>query len=504
MKGEKKELPNILVIMSDEFSACFSGTYGHPFIETPAMDRLAREGLTFSSAYCNSPLCVPSRTCFMTGRHVHNNGGWDNAVPIGDDVVTWPHLLRERGYETALCGKMHMVGRDHLHGFDRQISRDIHADIAHPIYYWRDGLPKAAKPWIGVIETGTGIPGHEGGSKDSPEDLAERRSIATGPGRTLEIDIDDMTANAAVDFILDSGRKQKPFALCVGFIAPHFPFVVPESYFNRYWPKHADLPFMPPGHLDSLPPAGKRLRDAFGYSGYTQEQIKKARCAYYGLVSYLDEKIGRILDALETAGLAGDTLVINTSDHGEMLGEHGLWRKMSFYDQAARIPLQVRFPGLVAENKVVSQCVSLVDVTATILDAAGVDSIRQGSLGIDGDSFYDCCRAEPGASWEDWKDEAFAEHNAHGTVYPQAMLRRGCWKLCLTASDPLEYELYNLETDPGEFENLADEARFEPIRKEMTERILSQWDHHKIRQRVIASQESRRVIRSIDPDAGLF
>lgn len=474
IRGSKKR-PNFLIIMSDEHGGMFSSAYQHPLVETPNMERLAEEGVTFDAAYCNAPLSVPSRICFMTGQHNWHCKGWDNATPMRSDAMTWPYLLRAQGYDVVLSGKMHLVGRDNLHGFRRQLAKDIHAHLRHPIYLWKDGIPRATRPWPGVYEA--------------------------GPGRTVEIEADDQAEEAAVAYLKEAARKEQPFALCVGPIAPHFPFVVPEPYFSRYYPEKVDLPNNPPGHLENLPPAAQRLRTAFGFWSYTEEQVRRARAAYYGLISYVDDKIGSLLDTLDAVGLAENTVVVYTSDHGDMLGEHGLWRKMSFYEQSERIPMLVRWPGAVLAGRRIGQCVSLIDLSATILDIGGVSIEEQKEKWeIDGDTMLALMQGQD----EGWKDEAFAEHNAHGTDRARAMVRRGAWKLCYTHGDPPEFQLYDLASDPGEFDNLAGRPEHSETQERLFNRINQLWDAERVTQEVLASQQERYLIRNLAPEERLF
>jgi choline-sulfatase len=348
------------------------------------------------------------------------------------------------------------------------------------------------------------VPGHEGRETEAGA-LGDRKTVPTGAGTTLEIEVDDEAEQAAIDYLKQRAASDQPFALCVGFIAPHFPFVVPEPYFSDYWPENADLPDIPEGHLDKLPVAAQRLRRAFGFWGHTEDQVRRARAAYYGLITYLDRKIGNLLDALEKAGLAKNTVVVYTSDHGEMLGEHGLWRKMCFYEEAARIPLQIRCPSLFPAGKRVSQCVSLVDLTATVLDLAGISPEDQkGRWQVDGDSLLPLFRKGERGNEGTWKDEAFAEHNAHGTDRPRAMLRSDKWKLCCGYGRPLELELYDLASDPGEFHNLAEDSRFHSERNALMGRLFQLWDGAEVDRRVRRSQQERAVIRSAAPEEGLL
>lgn len=477
--------------MSDEHGPMFSSAYGHPIVRAPAMDRLAQEGTTFDAAYCNSPLCVPSRLSFMTGRYVSRCKGWDNATPLASDAMTWPYLLRSAGYDAVLAGKMHLVGPDALHGFRAQLAYDPHGGVPsdaataaqlglsphgrHPIFSWRDGVQKAEDRWPDV-------------------------GMARG-GTTPMIEADDAIEEAALDYLRDSATQAQPFALCVGFVAPHFPFVVPEPYFSMYHPENTDLPAAPEGHLDDLPPAAQRLRQAFGFHGYSDEEVRRARAAYYGLVSYLDAKIGRLLDTLDELGLAENTVVIHTSDHGESLGEHGLWRKMNFYEQSARVPLQIRWPGVVPAGDRVDGAVSLVDVSATILEAAGFDRDSLRPWRLDGDSLVSLM-ADRDA---EWKDEAFVEHLAHGTDRARAMVRRGKWKLSYSHGDPPESELYDLENDPGEFDNLADRPEYSEIQERLTARVLELWgDPDRLTAEIEDSQDARQLIQTIGGDDAPF
>jgi choline-sulfatase len=493
--------PNFLIIMSDEHGGEFSSTYGHSLVSTPTMDRLSEEGVTFDAAYCNAPLCVPSRISFMTGQYNSHCEGWDNAVPMRNDAMTWPYLLRSRGYDVVLSGKMHLVGSDHLHGFNRQLARDLHAELPHPIYLWEKGIPKSTEPWAGVYETGQGLQGMESQGDTMPEEYKERRTIPTGAGRTIEIELDDMAEAAAIEYLKDPARKDQPFALCVGIIAPHFPFVVPEPYFSQYYPEKADLPNIPEGHLDNLPASAQRLRTAFGFWGHTEEQVKRARAAYYGLISYVDDKINRLLVALESNGLSENTVVVYTSDHGDMLGEHGIWRKMCFFEEAARIPFQIRWPGVLKGGQRHDECVSLIDLTATILELGGVSTDEQKTQwDVDGDSLMPLLEGKS----ESWKDEAFAEHNAHGTDRPLVMLRSGQWKLCYSYGDSEEFELYDLESDPDEFNNLADDPRHSERKTSLFKAITDRWDGERIDRKVKASQRERYLIRSIDTSTRFF
>jgi choline-sulfatase len=477
--------------MSDEHAPMFSSAYGHPFVQTPNMDRLARQGTTFDAAYCNAPLCVPSRLSFMTGQFVSHCEGWDNAKPLPSDVMTWPYYLRSLGYDSLLSGKMHLVGPDKLHGFSKQLAFDPHgggtADdetarrlglsqrSLHPIHLWNEGVPTSEDPWPSVKQAGS--------------------------GRSPMIESDDAIEAAALAYLKDPARKDNPFALCVGFVAPHFPFIVPEPFFSMYYPEHGDLPNNPPGHLENLPAAAQRLRQAFNFDGYTEEEVRKARAAYYGLITYMDDKIGKLLDALDEQGLADNTVIIYTSDHGESLGEHGLWRKMNFYEQSARVPLQISWPGVLPEGQRVAEAVSLVDVTATILDIVGQPPDEVPYWMLDGDSLLPLIRGEE----DEWKNEAFVEHLAHGTDRPRAMIRQDNWKLCYSHGVPPDVELYDLETDPGEFTNLADDPEFDDVREELIDLIMEVWgDPDVLDQEIRSGQETRLLMRNVLGDDAIF
>ena len=436
----------------------FSGPYGHPLVQTPNMDRLAREGVTFQNAYCNSPLCMPSRMSFMTGRYISNIATWDNATPLAPDAVTWAHLLRDAGYDAVLSGKQHFCGPDRLHGFRVQLARDLHAEWSHDIFDWAEGTPSADEPWPGLD--------------------------AAGPGTTEEIEVDDLAEARAIDYLRDSSRRDQRWILNVSFIAPHFPLVVPERFFNLYPTDRIDLPEIPPSHLENQHPVYRRMRSMFGLVHFSEAQVRRGRAGYYGLISYLDQKIGRLLDVLEETGQARDTVVIYTSDHGEMNGEHGMWRKSNFYEPSVRVPLQVAWPGRLPANRRITEVVSLVDLVATLVDIAGASSVAP----LDGDSLLPLM---PGSA-EDWKDTAFSEYLAHGVDRPMAMLRRGRYKLNYSLGDPLE--LYDLIADPKEFHDLARDPKFEPLIEEMRSQLLSRWDPVDLDRRVRQSQKERRLI----------
>ena len=456
--------PNVLVIMSDEHAPQFSGFGGHPLVKTPNLDRLAAGGVLFQNTYCNSPLCVPSRMSFMTGRYVHHNpGGWDNSSALSSNAITWAHRLRTAGYDAVLAGKQHFIGPNQLHGFRAQLARDLHAEHHHPTFDWADGTRVAPQPWPGLAQA--------------------------GPGTTTEIEVDDQAEAAALAYITDPARKQQPWALNVSFIAPHFPLVVPQQYWDQYPLDQIDLPVIPPGHLDSQHPVYKRMRAMFGMVEFPDELTRRGRAGYYGLITYLDDKVGRLLDALEQTGQLQNTLIVYTADHGEMAGEHGMWRKSNFYEHSARVPGIISWPGHLEEGKHVKQAISNVDIIATIVDATGAP--QTGSL--DGESLLPLARGDQGAEAA-WKDEAFCEYLAHGVARPMAMLRRGRYKLNYSLDDPVE--LYDLEADPAELHDLSADSEHAPIREQLRAALLVHWNPVTLEQEVRQSQRERLLIRA--------
>ena len=262
--------PNILIIMSDEHAPMYSSVYGHPIVQTPNIERLAQAGATFDAAYCNSPLCTPSRMSFMTGRYINKIGTWDNVTPLRSDQVTWAHRLRNAGYDVVLSGKQHFGGPDQLHGFERQLARDLHAEWNHAIHLWDDGIVPAAQPWQEVYNA--------------------------GPGTTEELEVDDLAQERALAYLRDPARQDKPWALNVSFIAPHFPYIVPQRDSGTCTrPTRWTCRIFPRG----ICTACRRWRSAcaamFGFPQFPDHVVRRARAAYYALISYFDEKIGELL-----------------------------------------------------------------------------------------------------------------------------------------------------------------------------------------------------------------
>ena len=281
---------------------------------------------------------------------------------------------------------MHFIGEDQRHGFQRRLVSDIHGKYHRALVDW-----DSTEGW--------GTAAHR------------QRLEEAGPGDYLYSQYDDCVTARAVDYLAEPERKEQPWALCVGLITPHFPLIVREKYWNMYYPRHADLPESPEGHLESLHPHNKRLREHFALTGATEEQTRRAGAAYYGLVTFADEKIGMVLDALERNGLDENTVVVYVSDHGEMRGEHGLWWKCSFYEGSSRIPFIVSWPGQFEPGRRTS-ITSLVDLTRTVVDLAGCDP---NDADLDGRVLTGLLNGTE----EDGGGVAFSEYTAHGTDRPR-------------------------------------------------------------------------------------
>ncbi len=423
------EPANLLIIMSDQHNPRMMGSSGHPLAQTPNMARLAERGVRFSSAYCNSPLCVPCRASFMTGRYVHEIGYWDNATAYDGRVPGWGHALRERGIPVESIGKLHFRNETDDTGFDRQtLPMHILDGVGQIWGSVRDPLPVRAGGEKMLNEAGPGLSGY------NRFDLAVTEATRDWLGQR--------GAQAV------AGADQPPWVLYVGLVAPHFPLIVPEEFFNLY--PLDELPH-PSGHPDDgyeHHPWVKAFLDVRpGVDDHPEERRKVAMAAYFGLCTFLDHNVGRILAALEEAGLEESTRVIYCSDHGDLVGSRGHWGKALHYEDSVAIPWITAGPGI-PEGQVCHTPISLVDLYPTIFDGVGEKLNEEEQRDLPGRSTF-----EIAASEDDPERTVFSEYHAYGSPSASYMLRRGRYKYIYYVG--YEPELFDLEADAEELENLA-------------------------------------------------
>ena len=457
--------PNFLVIMSDQHNPHVLGASGNDVVRTPNLDRLASEGVRFRNAYCTFPLCVPSRMAFLTGRHSCEIEVFSNECFLRSDVPTFAHGLGFGGYETVLCGRMHIVGPDQHHGFTTRLAGDLCTSYG----YHKDDLLGACgsipRPAAGDVRTALEF---------------------SGPGRTTYQAYDDHVTDVCLDYLEKraAGRAGSgPLCLVLGYVLPHCPYVCPRDLFDEYY-EQIRVPELPEGYRETLHPAVLDDRDRRGMDAPTPEQMRRALAAYYGMVTYLDRNVGRVLDALAASPLGQDTVVVYTSDHGDMAAEHRMWAKSCFYEGSVGAPLLASGPGV--RSGVVGANVSLLDVGATLLDLGKCDPLP-GAAGRSLAGFL----AEGGAV-ADWPDTAFAEHQVGGAF--QRMMRRGPWKLNYFATYD-RAQLFNLAEDPFEFCDRAADPACREIVREMTARVLDGWSPEALRQRYNANRLGTDLLR---------
>ncbi|MCY4376873.1 MAG: sulfatase-like hydrolase/transferase, partial [Spirochaetaceae bacterium] len=350
MARTRPPIPDLLYIHTDQHNPFVTGCYGDAVVSTPHLDALAAAGTAFDAAYCTSPICVPSRMSMLTGRHPHQNGVWTNDHMLPSDTPTIAHAMGAAGHRPVLIGRMHSVGPDQLHGYVDRLVGD-----------------HAANYLGGVAHDMGALAGTAG-----PERISLRHA---GAGQSPYQVHGEYVAASAVDYLNGIGVRRRageaaPFCLSVGLMLPHPPYVARRQDFDRYAgrvpPPHHPEPFS-----EGLHPYIWAWRSATGIEEVGAAEQERARAAYWGLVTRVDELVGQVFAALDANGLRERCLVVYTSDHGDMLGEHGLWWKHVFYEESIRVPLIVSWPGVVAAGRRCANVVSAVDVAATLADAMG-------------------------------------------------------------------------------------------------------------------------------------
>jgi choline-sulfatase len=456
--------PNFLILMADQLTARALPAYGNRVARTPHIDALAASGVVFDSFYCNSPLCAPSRFSFLSGRQVSAIGAYDNAAELPAQVPTFAHYLRHSGYQTVLSGKMHFCGADQLHGFEERLTTDIYpADFG----WTPDWTRFEHRPsWYHTMESVT----------------------QAGPcTRTNQMDFDDDVVFHARQKLFDMARSKdrRPFCMVASMTHPHDPYVIAQDYWNRYADTDIDMPrvVMNPEDLD---PHSKRLRHVCGLDllPVSEVQTRAARRAYYGAVSYVDDQIGVMLAALADSGFGDDTIVLLLADHGDMLGERGLWYKMNFFEPACRIPLIVHAPARFPAQRVAGSA-SLVDILPTLCELAALNPATYATP-LDGTSLVPQLGGAAGA------DEVIGEYLAEGAIAPLVMIKRGRYKFVHSPVDP--DQLYDLVDDPDELHNLAGIPVHAGTARAFLSEVNRRWDLATLGADVIASQQRRHLV----------
>ena len=472
---------NLLFIFSDQHAQRVAGCYGDTVVETPNIDRLAREGVTFDNAYCPSPICVPSRMAALTARWPFRQECWTNDDFLRSDLPTWLHGLGAAGRRPVLVGRLHAMGPDQMHGYaDRYVGEH-------------------SPNWSGVPRHSMGV--LEGTNEPDSASLAR-----AGPGMSAYQLKDRAVTDAAVDWIRSraagDGESDAGFCLTVGYMLPHPPYVCdPEAYAN--YEGRVSLPRIPAPQRDEHA-FHHWWRENRGISEVADHAVMQARAAYWGLVHRLDGMIGELLACLEEGGLLDDTLVIYASDHGDHIGERGLWWKHTFYEESVKVPLVMRCPGVLPAGERRSEVVNLIDLSQTMLEAMDASPLPH----ADGRSFWQVARSAGTV----WTNETYSEYCTDpvpywtgGRAVQQRMIRSGRWKLIVYDSEPLQ--LFDLEEDPDELNDLGERAKHSEVREVLLRKLRADWDPVHIAERMRERRSEKNVIdawaRSVRPKSEL-
>jgi choline-sulfatase len=470
--------PNILLVMADQLAVPYLPVYGHALVQAPHLAALAGSGMVFDAAYCNFPICAPSRFSMLSGRLPHSIEAWDNASEFHAGTPTIAHYLRYLGYRTILCGKMHFIGPDQLHGYEERLTTDIYpSDFA-----WTPDWTK--------------------GPEHRPTGVSMRPVLEAGPCvRSLQIDYDDEVEHFALQRIYDLARspEDRPFFLTVSFTHPHPPFVTGQEHWDRYRDQDIDPPKVAPMPLEELDEHSRWLYYAHAQNLYevTERDVIRARHAYYGMISYIDDKVGRILSALKATGLDNDTVIVFAVDHGEMLGERGMWFKQTFFESSARIPLIVTWPGEIRAGRS-EALVSLVDLLPTFLDIADGKERVEPVDPLDGHSLWPLLRGAD-ASFD---HPVIAEYSSEGVCAPSRMVRSDRWKYVFTPG--LAPMLFDLQADALELSNRAGASETRDVERRLHALAVQNWDPEDVHERILASQKRRLFLQETAARSGRY
>lgn len=445
-------VPNVVFLMSDSHNPRISSTYGHPFVKTPNLDRLAEMGTVFEQAYCASPLCVPSRSAFMSGRYVHEIEVFNNCKVIPAEHPSYGGVLHDQGVHTAYVGAASNLYRNPFElGFTEM------------------PLVKRTDPPLTTSFARTPLPARSLNRKYGPKEDVWKSDVAT--------------VDYSVQWLRETAPAlDKPWVLVVNVQPPHSPLTARPEYWEMYEGK-GDLPTYGTDEESAQHPYARDLRYFFQTQEASEEDVRRMRQGYYAAVSFVDHELGRLMDALEESGQLEDTVIAYTSDHGEMLGKFGMWWKHSLYDDSARIPLVVAGPGFTAGRRV-NTPVSLLDFQATIFEAVGARRPEH-------------WRGEPlqQMATDDPERVVFSEYHGNGVRSGAFMIRRGDWKLIYNMAAP--HQLFNLREDPEELNNLW-EAEQE-IAQELADQLRRICNPEAVNARAHAKErEQLEVIRQIE------
>ena len=457
--------PNILFIQVDQLNAMSLKAYGDSVCRAPNLDLIAKNGVVFENAYCNFPLCAPSRFSMATGQLCSQIGTFDNAAEMPAGIPTYAHYLRSAGYQTALSGKMHFIGPDQYHGFERRLTPDLYpADFS----------------WV---------PNWEGeGKRDTNDPRAVLNSGICE--RSVQIDFDEKVTFNAIQHLYDLARSDdaRPFFLQVSYTHPHDPYLCKKEFWDLYEADEVCLPkvaAMPESEHDVH---SIRLLKDFSMLGveFSDDDILRAKRAYYGSISYIDKMVGQILDTLKSIGADKNTAIVFCSDHGEMLGERGIWFKKHFFEAALRIPLIIYAPWIKPQR--INELVSLVDLLPTFNGIAAGEtwqSTVESLEGIDLTSLF---------GHDDYQSSRsiYAEYLAEATPAPIFMIRQGKYKYISSSNDPTL--LFDLDVDDMELNNLANQPAYTDLVTDFEKQVKEKWDEHTLTKQITISQKRRQLI----------
>jgi choline-sulfatase len=415
---------NLLFIMSDQHARDITGCYGNDVVKTPNMDALAAWGTRFDYAYTNSPICVPARAGLATGRYIHQIRCWDSAQPYYGQFASWGHRLMEAGHRVVSIGKLHYRSSEDKNGFHEEIL-PIHV---HKKIGWAKCLIR--KEW-----------------REYPEGV--EYAHRTGPGESPYTHHDRNVCARACEWIEQEAPRytDKPWVLYVGFVSPHNPFMAPKPFYNLYSPDEIPPPRQHGLEAPVLHPPVAAIKDFFNYdSHFDEDRVKIAKTGYFGLCSFLDDNIGKIMAAIEKTGLSENTRIVYTSDHGDCLGNRGIWAKSVMYEESVAIPMIMAGPDI-PEDKTVSTPVSLVDGYPTIIEGAG-ERLSQEEQALPGQSLIEIAQGN-------FRNDkvVFSEYHDGGSITGTFMIRTGRWKYVYHVG--YSPQLFDLDSDPLERTDLG-------------------------------------------------